>query len=348
METIILRHQLYLERLKAGYGRNMSKTIRQVERRIIEVVRDIEQPNMADVTKKQLQSILSELRTIQLDLYSTAISGLLGDLKSLASYEAQFEGRVLRSANRRIRVKLPKANAAFREAVTRPMQSTGELLEPFIREWASKEIAAVENVIRKGYVSGWTNQQMQQAIRGTKARNYRDGVLKRAEKHAETITRTAVQHVASTARGTTWAANADIVEKYRVIATLDDRTSQICRSLDQQVFEVGKGPMPPYHPNCRSTTVPVLAKEFDFLDEGATRSSMEGYVDADTTYYDWLKKQPASFQDSVLGPTRGKLFREGGLTTEEFRRLNIGKKLEPLTLAQMRELEPEAFRRAGL
>jgi SPP1 gp7 family putative phage head morphogenesis protein len=46
-------------------------------------------------------------------------------------------------------------------------------------------------------------------------------------------------------------------KKYRYVATLDSRTSSICAALDGREFEYGKGPMPPQHFNCRSTTVPI-------------------------------------------------------------------------------------------
>ena len=50
------------------------------------------------------------------------------------------------------------------------------------------------------------------------------------------------------------------VEKYEVVATLDLRTSHICRKLDGKVFDVKdyeRGiTAPPFHVYCRSTTVP--------------------------------------------------------------------------------------------
>jgi len=162
------------------------------------------------------------------------------------------------------------------------------------------------------------------------------------------VVRTAIQHVASTARMETWAANADVVEVYRWVSTLDNKTTPTCRSLDGQVFKLGRGPRPPVHIRCRSTTVAEVDPKYDFLDEGATRSSASGYVDGDLTYYEWLKTQPEAFQDSAIGPTRGKLLRDGGLTAEEFARLNLGRNFEPLTLEEMRKLEPTAFQRAGI
>ena len=50
------------------------------------------------------------------------------------------------------------------------------------------------------------------------------------------------------------------IEKYGYLATLDLRTSEICRSLDGTIHKVSQAQVgvnfPPMHPNCRSTTVP--------------------------------------------------------------------------------------------
>ena len=68
-------------------------------------------------------------------------------------------------------------------------------------------------------------------------------------------------------------------------------------------------------------------------------------VSSNTTYGDWLKKQPAAFQREVLGETRYKLFAKGDLTLDRFVDGETGKQY---TLAQLRELEPHAFELAGL
>src|SRR5690606_11553648 len=90
------------------------------------------------------------------------------------------------------------------------------------------------------------------------ARQFQDGVLAVNRHAASTVVRTSLQHVATVARMETLEANADILNGYRWSSTLDNRTSSICASLDQRVFEFGKGPVPPAHPNCRSSIVPEL------------------------------------------------------------------------------------------
>lgn len=93
--------------------------------------------------------------------------------------------------------------------------------------------------------------------------------------------------------------------------------------------------------NCRSSTAPKLSPEFDIFDEGATRASKGAdggkQVSADQSYYGWLKSQPSAFQDEVLGPTRGQIFRNSGLSAEEFRRATVDDLGRPLTLEQMAE-----------
>ena len=72
------------------------------------------------------------------------------------------------------------------------------------------------------------------------------------------------------------------VEQFQFLATLDSKTSEACRSLDYEVFdlkdaEVGVN-VPPIHPYCRSTTIPYF--EPDDLDisigEGRAARNEEG------------------------------------------------------------------------
>lgn len=345
---IATRHQVYLERLKSGQVKSMGTALRQLEKAITEVVGGLGSTNMADLTKKQLNETLVNLRNAQVKVMLEMLDDLMPALEELAGYEAEFEAKSIEQAVAAISLTLPVASAAYQAALKQPLSATGELLEPFLKDWTAKEIAAVNNLVRKGYADGWTNQQLVQAIRGTKKLNYSDGIVARIGRNADAVIRTAIQHVASTARMETWAANADIIEGYRWVSTLDNKTTTTCRSLDGQVFKLGRGPRPPVHIRCRSTTVAKVDPKYGFLDEGATRSSSSGYVDGDLTYYGWLKTQPGAFQDSAIGPTRGKLLRDGGLTAEEFARLNLGRNFEPLTLEEMRKLEPTAFERADL
>ena len=88
-------------------------------------------------------------------------------------------------------------------------------------------------------------------------------------------------------------------KQYQFEATLDNRTSDICQSLDGQVFELREAQegvnYPPMHPNCRSTTIPYFeSDEIDKMFDEAQRVARDEngelyYVPASMTYKEWEK-----------------------------------------------------------
>ena len=349
---IATRHQVYLERLKTQQARNFTLVLKDLEKAITEVLAPLS-GRVDSLGKSQLNRVLKDLRTAQSAILLRNEAAFLTELRRIAGYEAEFEARALENVLKQNfaqkKIKIPAGEAAFSAAVKAPLSATGELLEPFIRKWSNNQVQGIDNAVRRAWSEGRTTQQLMQEIRGTKALKFKDGILRgTSRRQAEAVARTAVQHVASRARMSTWERNPDVVQRYKYVATLDGRTTVRCRSLDGQTFEVGRGPNPPIHINCRSTTVAVLEKEFEFLEEGQTRASKNGQVPANQTYYQWLKRQPRAFQNDVLGPTRGKLFREGGLSADRFAKMNLDRNFQPLTLDEMELKEPNAFARADV
>jgi len=83
------------------------------------------------------------------------------------------------------------------------------------------------------------------------------------------------------------------VEEYEIVATLDNRTSEICRELDGKVidmkdYEVGVT-APPFHVYCRTVTVPYFDDSFG---ERAAKDAngKTYYVPANITYKEWKKR----------------------------------------------------------
>lgn len=347
LHDIATRNQVYLEHLKSHLVDNAKATLDQLDSSIVEIVRALGAEKMSDLTRAELQNLLVDVKEAQLEVMTRVIDDLVPDLVAVAKYEGTFEERTLREQTK-AKIATLKADAAYKAALRDPVSATGDKLPELLTNWSTSETEAVSKLLSRGYTNGWTNQEMVQAIQGTKKLGYTDGILARMDSTVSTVVRTSVQHVASAAREAVWANNSDVVEEYTIVATLDGNTTAICRSLDGNTYKLGEGPTPPFHWGCRTTTAAVVKSEFDFLNKGATRSSENGYVDASQTYYGWLADQPAAFQDSTLGPVRGQLFRDGGLTSEEFARLNLGRNFHPMTLEEMQKLEPHAFERAGI
>ncbi|WP_227848191.1 minor capsid protein [Clostridioides sp. ZZV15-6598] len=83
------------------------------------------------------------------------------------------------------------------------------------------------------------------------------------------------------------------VEKYEIIATLDLKTSSICRELDGKVFDMKDYQVgitaPPFHCRCRTTTAPFFSDEEGYR---ATRGE-DGktyYVPSSMKYKEWYEK----------------------------------------------------------
>lgn len=97
------------------------------------------------------------------------------------------------------------------------------------------------------------------------------------------------------------------VEQYEILATLDTRTSDICRDMDEKVFdmkdyEVGVT-APPFHPRCRTTTVPYFDDEFSAVEMRAARDPVTGKsmeVPASMTYKQWHEEFVENDPQAVL------------------------------------------------
>lgn len=351
---IATRHQVFFERLKTHEANEFDSFLRNME---VDIRNQLSKRDITEFTRARLEKQLQHITALINDVYAEYKEAWEQQITETASYEAGFEKRSLDQVVINREFVIPSENqlraAVFENPLSVEGPYQGALLDDFFDDMAGKTTQRVTGAIRLGYAQGQTTQQIISRIRGTAARNYTDGLMNLSKRDAEIIARTSLQHVSSRARESVWERNSDIIKKVRIVATLDHRTSVICRTFDGQEFPINEGPRPPFHLQCRTATTAVLDDRFAILERGATRAARdeEGKhisIDAQDTYYDWLKRQSTDFQDEVIGKTRGKLLRDGGLSSQRFAELQLGKKFEPITLERMKQLEPLAFERAGL
>lgn len=350
-----IRHAVFLEKLKVGEVGKFAPFLKEIDRSIRE---RLTQSDLTEYNVKRLETLLKEVDSLLLAIFERFSAQLSLDLIDIANYEAEFEATSLARTvpiGLSLDVVAPTAAAIRTAVLTNPLSvrgtGGGKLLKAFIKGWTNAERERVTGTIRQGFFEGQTNFQIIRNIRGTKASGYKDGILATTNRNASTVVHTSIQHVSSQARMEVAKSNTDVVLEVQMIATLDSKTSQLCRSMDKRKFPVDAGPRPPFHPNCRTTFI-LLTNLSERFAEGATRASVGAnggqQVGADLDYYHWLQQQPAAFQSEALGPVRAKLFREGGLSVERFAELQLDRNFTPLTLSQMIDLEPLAFERARI
>ena len=350
---IASRHAVYMEGLKTGYVKEFDKFLRVMQRDILEQIRRIDDP--AKMSAKRLNGMLRAINETLRTGAANYEKVWRAQIAELGAYSAEFETRALGKVLK-YDFTLPPPSQLATAFYSTPLSATGVyegmLLEPFFKDVIGKTAQRVEGAIRLVSAQGGTTQDLVRKIRGTRAGRFKDGLMQVSRRDAEAVARTSLHHVANVSREAVWSANSDVIEQVEFLAVLDGRTSAICRSLSGERFNVGEGPIPPLHINCRSTRVAVFKDGLDFLDKAGSQFARGetgvSHVSSDLTYYGWLKTQSASFQDSVIGPDRGALLRNGGLSSSRFAELQLNKNFKPITLDQMRKIEPLAFESAGI
>lgn len=356
-----IHHAVDLQAYSNGVVRRLIAILNRTDARLFAQLQEaLGTLDAESFTVQRLDLLLQSVRILNAEVYRQFEQALAADLLGLSGAEASYNAELFRAV---LPVQLSVASVAqdqvYAAALSRPMQ--GRLL----KEWASSLEAGratrIRDMLRQGYVEGKTIDQMVRELRGTRAKGYSDGIIEIDRRNAETVVRTAISHTAGTAREQFLKANEDLIKAEVWTATLDSKTSQPCRLRDGKQYTPGdhkpighklpwgQGPGR-YHWNCRSVSVPVTKSWAELGGEDlpsftpSQRASMDGAVPADLAYPQWLAKQSAARQDEVLGPTRGKLFRDGGLTLDKFS--NDRGRL--LSLNELRERNAAAFSRAGL
>lgn len=385
-----LRHQIGLRRYSAGLVKRISELLERADAELTLKLRDRLskfEGKPADFTSERWKALLADVKEARAVALSQYRELTRGEVTSLAPVEAAKEISILTAAMPVEYAWAQVPSDQLRAIVSsRPFQ--GKLLKDWFSELERGDQNRLQAALQMGVAQGETTDDIVRRIVGTRANQYADGILAITRRDASAIARTAVNHVSNTARNYVWDANEDIIQCRIWSATLDGRTSAICRARDGHGSPTGdndlppgvpplvpKDARPPAHINCRSTMVAYvngvgLVGNRPYVRDTRTRENREvdfrklakqkgmsvsevrrawaeanvGRVPAATTYQDFLSRQPASFQDEVLGPTRGRLFRSGGISVDQF----VDRRGTELTLAQLADTKPEAFIKAGL
>ncbi|MCQ9121580.1 minor capsid protein [Rodentibacter pneumotropicus] len=209
----------------------------------------------------------------------------------------------------------------------------GAPLEEWWKKQGNESAFRFENLLRQGLLDGKQTHELVGDVKD---------LMSTSRRHAETLVITAVAKTADEAHQALRDENLDLIKGEKHLATLDTRTSEVCRVRDGLMWDIDKKPIdhdlpyrrPPLHPRCRSILQLVLKswKElgFDNVDEvpESTRASMDGQVSENVNYENWLKGKSQAEQDVVLGKGKADLWRRGVITFRDM----LDQSGRPLTL----------------
>ena len=125
-----------------------------------------------------------------------------------------------------------------------------------------------------------------------------------ARRRAQALAATTANATANEVQLKTFQENPSITDEYRLLVTLDKKTSIICLSYagEDRAYKYGRGPVPPFHCHCRTIIYPVTEPA-----DRAKRPDGEA----------WLRSQNENVQDEVLGKRRAGMWRRGEIGLAE-------------------------------
>jgi len=342
IQDAITRHQVFILRYSAGREKEAASFVQEI---VDAIKAELESDELTDLDLRQLQRLFDEVQSFSNEKLGDLSQKVLDDAGELLEQEIEWNQSLL--------------GQFFSVPISAPSSIEGQLAVFAGVLYAGGETLSLRNLVNR-YRQNKTAQIVQNLRDAVTLREPNGQIVGRLDqmgslqkKHAGTLIRTASNYVSVTTRDLMLKNNIGLFDGYEWVAVLDSRTSIICASRDGIVYPLTddpvKSPKPPAHFSCRSTITPKVKAEFEDRVKKPTPRTAVGpkgttKVRQTTTYESWLKRQPASFQDEVLGKTRGALFRRGGLPISKF----VDRAGATLTLDELRKVEPEVFNRVKL
>lgn len=225
---------------------------------------------------------IDKLIADEYELMSETLKAELGDL---FVYESEFTSKLLGfdfSSN--------MVTEKLVESIVSNDPFDGKILGEWLDEQRLATQIKVKQTIRLGVLNGLSTSKIVDALYADPGNPFSG-----ARRNAEVMVRTASAHVTSQASLKTFERVG--FGSYQLSAVLDSRTTPVCRALDGKIYKTSdKGrKVPPFHPGCRTVMIAVSDDEPAFTDG----------------YEDWLSKQSAGEQESILGSARYRLWKSG-------------------------------------
>ena len=340
IQDVITRHQIYLMRYSAGREREAAEYIEKIFDAIRSELRNEE---LTELDLARLQRFFDEIQSYAEENLGELGQKILMDAEDLLSQEMDWNQSMLSGFFENV---IPVSDVQAQLAVFAGILYTGAKqvsARNMVNEYRRSKVRQIVQDIRDGVTLREENQQILNRV---------ERAAPFQKKQAGVMIRTLSNHVSVQARDLLLQGNDGLFDGYEWVAVLDSRTSIVCASRDGTVYPLTddpvKSPKPPAHFNCRSTITPVVKAQFAGTQKRtprvATGAKGQTKVRQTTTYESWLRRQPAAFQDDVLGKTRGALFRRGKLPISKF----VDRRGLTLTLDELRKVEPEVFNRVKL
>jgi SPP1 gp7 family putative phage head morphogenesis protein len=244
LHDIAIAKQLYLERAKLGFAILAEKELRNyVKTLMAEIGPRIMRSDFATMSLGTMRTLLREFREVDGIARSEFKKQINALLAGFITAEVELQTELWDEGEEETALPTVEEKARITSQImSRPITLEGKSVRDMVDQFSISIMLAGESHIKAGI-----------AMRRPSSEVYRElqqlDVLKNAA--LISVVYTAIQNAAHVIGDKT-----ALSPKYIWISVLDSRTTDICIGLNGRVFQRGKGPLPPAHRRCRSTTSP--------------------------------------------------------------------------------------------
>ena len=298
----VIGHALDLQRVKEESRGGVLTMLQRLEASLTGdlAASDPTRPARTAYQQARLEALLKQTKGTIETAYKDISKVNAGDLKELAGIESSYAMTLVNKT----------VGANVMSVVLSPQQLEALASNTLIDKapsaaWWSRQGVALQNrfadQMREGMLRGETLEQLTRRVRGTKEKNYEDGVMDLSKRQAEALVRTSIQTVSNQAQLETYKANSDVVKGIQWVATLDKRTTITCRGLDGLQWDLDYNPIghnkpfpgPTAHWGCRSTQISILKSWEELAKPGSIPAAGPGKkpTDIEKVFDKELEKQ---------------------------------------------------------
>jgi len=278
-----LRHQVHIRRVAKRQANQALELLEAADRDVVRLLREELKKLLRaggdprdSRNVRRLKGLLTEIRRERERALRALEKGVSPEMVDFGKIEGEFEIKVL-DRSIPIAIDIPKVPPGVVEGIVSTQPFNGRTLGEWFGSLREADQRRLLEQIRIGVLEGQSIPDIVRRVAGTRRGQFRDGVLSATRRQAEAIVRTGVNGISNAVRNRVWDRFGDAVEGLVWNATLDGRTTPVCRGRDGHVRPVSldrplpptvslprlKPPLasPPAHVSCRSVLVAYIGED---------------------------------------------------------------------------------------
>ncbi len=260
-------------------------------------------------TKEKITRLESLIAEINIELYkltSANENALTEHLTELCKNTYEGVANIL-EGNPHLKTSFGKLNTSLiNETININFPWSGESFSEALWGNTQKLSREVKRELVRGFTRGSTVPKMASNLSKTMERSYKDALRVVRTESAYVLNKTSLQSY----------SDSGVVTAVEFLAVLDGNTSALCFNLNGDVILLDKAVpgenIPPLHPNCRSTTIPVIDDTEEYV--GKIDMDPKNVNKALVKYEDRIYNQPIEYAYTILPD--GNVYKITGNTSE--------------------------------